>query len=193
MKKYLQILFLVFSLIVFQISCKNQVSIDEITADNVFQKLGTTTDSFDLHEIGLAGFKPWWVYTGLSPVGREETEAFEVDLKNFKPNLFSRIILTDKSTGVPFSFIVRGNYFKDITVNSLLNKKTFSDEAMPYGEDLITFLLREKEYIFKESNLKGGTDLLIKKKDNGNFLLCRIGRNDQGAPSTFYFEVGTPK
>lgn len=174
-------------------SCSHSVTIEEIEADNIFQKLKFSSDSFTLEDVGLSQFQKWNYYTGHSPVGRMENQVFSVQDNNFDPRKFSLIVLTDRQTRVPFSFVVRNDYFNSITINDHIQQNPILDNPMPYGEEAIDYLLHEHGYVFKKTYLKSGLDLLIKKKDNGNFLVCRVSRTENEVPDTFYFEIFSPK
>lgn len=176
-------------LILLIISCKSRIKIEDVTAENLYDILQPSNKSFDLSNFGLSSFQPWYRYTNREPIGLLENEVYEVDKTNPTADNSFKIDLTDKATGTLFEFSYYQGKLSSLNVSRVRRDFSFKYDPIPYGMELIDYLIKEKGFQYKKTSLKSNVDLLIKEYDKNEFLVCNVLLDENDQPATFIFRI----
>lgn len=176
-------------LIFFTIGCKSRIKIEDVTAENLYDVLQPSKKSFDLSHFGLSSFQPWYRYTNREPIGLLENEIYEVDKTKPTADNSFHINLKDKATGTLFDFLYYQGKLSSLEVSRIRRDFSFKYDPIPYGMELIDYLIKEKGFQYKKTSLKSNADLLIKEYDKNEFLVCNVLLDENDQPATFIFRI----
>jgi hypothetical protein len=173
---------IVFTLTVLQ-SCKQELKVDTITPDNIYQHLKVNEQGIPYAYFGVYDFQPWSPHMD-EPEMMSSSPYMEVETIMGNHN---NKMLKLKQTTSQTEFTLR---FQDDKVFQIIVSNL--ELGISDAEECVKHLLTEHGYVYKKTNLKQGSDMLIKKYEE-KFIIVKILRREQGDIFSMIFHVYSPK